>query len=188
MSVEQTLIERSGNKCELCGSPDDLSVYEVAPSDGSAEQSVLVCAHCKSQIENPETMDSNHFRCLNDSMWSPTPAVQVLSYRLLHALKGEGWPMDLLDMMYLDDDMKAWADAGLAQEDDREPTKDSNGTVLNEGDDVTLIKDLDVKGANFTAKRGTMVKNIHLTDNPLHIEGKVNGTQIVLVAAFLKKA
>lgn len=91
-------------------------------------------------------------------------------------------------MMYLDDDLKAWADAGLPAEDDREPTKDSNGTILNEGDDVTLIKDLDVKGAGFTAKRGTMVKNIHLTDNPLHIEGKVNGTQIVLVAAYLKKA
>ncbi len=189
MSVEQALMDRSGGKCELCGSEENLSVYEVAPSDGSEDQAVLLCGHCKSQIENPETMDANHFRCLNDSMWSPVPAVQVLSYRLLHALKGEGWPMDLLDMMYLDDDMKAWADAGLADEDDDTvPTKDSNGTILNEGDDVTLIKDLDVKGAGFTAKRGTLVKNIHLTDNPLHIEGKVNGTQIVLVAAFLKKA
>lgn len=190
MSLEQTLMERAGNKCELCGSTNDLSAFEVAPSDGSAEQAVLLCGNCKSQIENPDSMDANHFRCLNDSMWSPAPAVQVLSYRLLHQLKGEGWPVDLLDMMYLEDDIKTWADAGLADEDDEDvqPTKDSNGTVLQEGDDVTLIKDLDVKGANFTAKRGTLVKNIHLTDNPLHIEGKVNGTQIVLVAAFLKKA
>jgi protein PhnA len=60
--------------------------------------------------------------------------------------------------------------------------------VLLEGDNVTIIKDLEVKGAGFTAKRGTMVRGIHLTDNPLHIEGKVNGTQIVLVAAYLKKA
>jgi len=50
-----------------------------------------------------------------------------------------------------------------------------------------LIKDLDVKGAGFTAKRGTVVKNITLTDNPLHIEGRVNGVRIVLVADFLKK-
>ncbi|GAB6070429.1 alkylphosphonate utilization protein [Thiomicrorhabdus hydrogeniphila] len=190
MSVEQALISRSGNKCELCGAEHDLSVFEVAPSDGSEEQTVLVCGTCKSQMENPETIDVNHWRCLNDSMWSPTPAVQVLSYRMLHALRAEVWPQDLLDMMYLDDDMKAWADAGIIEEenDDTTPTKDSNGTILNEGDDVTLIKDLDVKGANFTAKRGTLVKGIHLTDNPLHIEGKVNGTQIVLVSAFLKKA
>jgi len=189
MSVEQALMSRSGNKCELCGAEHDLSVFEVAPSDGSAEQAVYVCGTCKSQMENPETIDANHWRCLNDSMWSPTPAVQVLSYRMLNALRAEGWPQDLLDMMYLDDEMKTWADAGLADEnDDTTPTKDSNGTILNEGDDVTLIKDLVVKGANFTAKRGTLVKGIHLTDNPLHIEGKVNGTQIVLVSAFLKKA
>ena len=189
MSLEKTLLERSGNKCELCGAEDNLTVLEVAPSDGSAEQAILVCATCHSQIENPETMDVNHWRCLNDSMWSPVPAVQVMSYRLLHALRAEGWPQDLLDMMYLEDDTKAWADAGLPDEDDETvPTKDSNGALLQEGDDVTLIKDLVVKGANFTAKRGTLVRNIHLTDNPLHIEGKVNGTQIVLVAAFLKKA
>ncbi len=189
MSIEQTLQERSGSKCELCGATDHLSVYEVPPSDGSADQAVLVCGTCKSQIESPDTMDANHWRCLNDSMWSPVPAVQVMAYRLLNALRAEGWPQDLLDMMYLEEETKAWADAGLPDDDDDAIVhKDSNGNTLQEGDDVTLIKDLDVKGAGFTAKRGTLVKNIHLTDNPLHIEGKVNGTQIVLVAAYLKKA
>lgn len=189
MSVEQTLQERSGHKCELCGSEEGLLALEVLPSDGSAEQSILVCTTCAEQIKNPETMDSNHWRCLNDSMWSPVPAVQVMAYRLLYQLRAEGWPQELLDMMYMEDDVRKWAEAGLPQDDDDvTPTKDSNGTILNEGDDVTLIKDLDVKGAGFTAKRGTLVKNIHLTDNPLHIEGKVNGTQIVLVAAYLKKA
>ena len=190
MSVEQALIARSGNKCELCGAEHELSVFEVTPSDGSEEQAILVCGTCKSQMEDHSTIDANHWRCLNDSMWSPILAVQVVSYRMLHTLRAEGWPQDLLDMMYLDDETKAWADAGITDEDDEDnvPTKDSNGAILNEGDDVTLIKDLDVKGANFTAKRGTLVRNIHLTSNPLHIEGKVNGTQIVLVAAFLKKA
>lgn len=188
MSLEQALIDRSGGKCELCGAEDHLSAYEVAPSDGSVDQAVLVCETCKSQIEAPETMDSNHWRCLNDSMWSAVPAVQVLSYRLLHALRAEGWPQDLLDMMYMEEDVQKWADAGIADEEEqREPTKDSNGTILNEGDDVTIVKDLDVKGANFTAKRGTTVKNIHLSENPLHIEGKVNGTTVVLVAAYMKK-
>ncbi|MBN2605734.1 MAG: PhnA domain-containing protein [Thiotrichales bacterium] len=189
MSVEQTLQERSGHKCELCGSEEGLQALEVTPSDSSAEQSILVCATCAEKIENPEKMDSNHWRCLNDSMWSPVPAVQVMAYRLLYQLRAEGWPQELLDMMYMEDDVRKWAEAGLPQDDeDVTPTKDSNGTILNEGDDVTLIKDLDVKGAGFTAKRGTLVKNIHLTNNPLHIEGKVNGTQIVLVAAYLKKA
>lgn len=73
-------------------------------------------------------------------------------------------------------------------EDTPEITVDSNGTVLNVGDSVTLIKDLVVKGGGFTAKRGTLVKNIALTSNPKHVEGRVNGTVIVLVAAFLKKA
>jgi len=188
MSIEQALNARSGGKCELCGAQNNLSVFEVPPSDGSEDQAVLICETCKSQINQPETMDSNHWRCLNDSMWSSTPAVQAISYRLLHSLRAEGWPQDLLDMMYMEEDVKTWADAGIIdEEDERKPTKDSNGNLLNEGDDVTIIKDLDVKGANFTAKRGTTVKNIHLTENPLHIEGKVNGTQVVLVAAFMKK-
>lgn len=113
-----------------------------------------------------------------------------MAWRQLKALSGKGevWAQDLLDMMYMEDEAKAWAEAGIADEDDDSvPTVDSNGAVLQEGDSVTLIKDLDVKGAGFTAKRGTLVKGIRLTNNPLHIEGKVNGVQIVLVAAYLKR-
>jgi protein PhnA len=66
--------------------------------------------------------------------------------------------------------------------------RDANGAILSAGDSVTLIKDLAVKGAGFTAKRGTIVRGISLTDNPLHIEGRVNGQRIVLVSAFLKKS
>ena len=92
-------------------------------------------------------------------------------------------------MLYLEDDTLAWAQQGLANGDDNDLVcKDSNGTILSAGDTVTLIKDLAVKGANFTAKRGTTVKNISLTDNPEQIEGKVNSTRIVLLSKFLKKA
>jgi protein PhnA len=57
------------------------------------------------------------------------------------------------------------------------------------GDTVTLIKDLNVKGAGFTAKRGTAVRNISLVpDNPEHIEGRVNGQQIVILTKFVKKS
>ena len=191
MSIEQTLKERSESKCELCGAESNLAVYEIPPNfDGTAEQAVLLCDTCTDQINNPDKVDANHWRRLNDSMWSQTPAVQVMAYRMLNRLSSEGWPQDLLDMLYLEDDVKAWADSGLenVSDDDTPPTKDSNGTVLNAGDTVTLIKDLVVKGAGFTAKRGTVVKNISLTDNPEHIEGRVNGTRIVLVSAYLKKA
>ncbi len=191
MSIEQTLQQRSDSKCELCGSESNLAVYEIPPDfDGSADQAVLLCDSCREQINHPDKVDANHWRCLNDSMWSQTPAVQVMAYRMLNRLSSEGWPQDLLDMLYLEDDVKAWADSGLesASDDDTPPTKDSNGTILNAGDTVTLIKDLVVKGAGFTAKRGTVVKNISLTDNPEHIEGRVNGTRIVLVSAYLKKA
>jgi len=190
MSVEQELSQRANSACELCGATSDLSVYEVAPSDSSAEQSILVCATCKGQIENPDTMDPNHWHCLNDSMWSTEPAVQVMAYRLLKRITAEGWPQDLLDTLYLEDEVQAWADADTGSEDTetREPTRDSNGAILEAGDTVVIIKDLDVKGAGFTAKRGTAVRNIALTDNPEQIEGRVNGTKIVLLSKFLKKS
>ncbi|MGL5679920.1 MAG: PhnA domain-containing protein [Plesiomonas shigelloides] len=192
MSIEQILQERSGSHCELCGSENNLSVYSIPHSaSDDADHSVLLCDTCRNQIENPETADQAHWRCLNDSMWSQVPAVQVMAWRQLKNLSHEVWAQDLLDMLYLDEETLAWAEAGVAatsSNDDTAPTLDSNGNVLQDGDSVTLIKDLVVKGANFTAKRGTMVKNISLTSNPEHIEGRVNGVQIVLVANFLKKA
>ncbi|HVJ43673.1 MAG TPA: alkylphosphonate utilization protein [Dongiaceae bacterium] len=68
-------------------------------------------------------------------------------------------------------------------------TKDSNGNILSEGDSVTLIKDLKVKGSSITLKRGTMVKNIHLTNDPEEIECRVEKVKgLVLKTCFLKKA
>ena len=66
--------------------------------------------------------------------------------------------------------------------------KDSNGTVLAEGDAVTLIKDLKVKGSSQTLQRGTLVKNIRLTNSPAEIEGRAGGSTMVLKTEFLKKA
>lgn len=68
-------------------------------------------------------------------------------------------------------------------------TRDSNGTVLGEGDSVTLIKDLKVKGTSMTLKRGTLVKGIHLTDDPAEVECRVEKVKgLVLRTEFLKKA
>lgn len=65
---------------------------------------------------------------------------------------------------------------------------DSNGTVLNEGDSVTVIKDLKVKGSSQTLKRGLLVKNIRLTDNPEEIEYRQGKSTMVLKTCFLKKS
>lgn len=79
----------------------------------------------------------------------------------------------------------------IPEENDAEATtiaKDSNGATLNEGDTVKLIKDLKVKGGGSTVlKRGTVVKNIRLTDNPEEVEGKIEKVVIVLKACFLQK-
>jgi len=186
MSVEQTLIDRSSKKCELCGNEEGLTVMEVAPSDGSAEQSILACGECAALLDHPE-QNPNHWRCLNDSMWSPAPAVQVTAYRILKKIAAEGWPQDMLEMLYLEPEVQEWAEEGLADE-NVEPTRDSNGNILVEGDSVSIIKDLPVKGAGFTAKQGTTVKNIKMAQgDPTHIQGRVNGTMIFLKTEFLKK-
>ncbi|WP_108804035.1 MULTISPECIES: alkylphosphonate utilization protein [unclassified Aquimarina] len=192
MSKLKELQDRSHTTCELCGATDNLSIYDIPESPNvGLDSSILTCSICKDQIENILTVDPNHWRCLNDSMWSQVPGVQVMAYRMLHRLKSEGWPQDLIDMLYLDDDTLAWAKA--TGEGDDESTKikhlDSNGALLNAGDSVVLIKDLNVKGANFTAKRGTAVRNISLVhDNPEHIEGKVSGQHIVILTKFVKKS
>jgi len=191
MSIEKELIARRGSKCELCGAIENIGVYEVASgSRPSVDNSILICGTCKSQIEIPETIDANHWRCLNESMWSTEPAVQVMAWRMLNRLKAEGWPQDLLDMLYLDEETLAWAQStGEGQnEEDIIRHVDCNGVQLQSGDSVVLIKDLDVRGATFTAKRGAAVRNIRLVeDNPEQIEGKVEGVQLVMLTKFVKK-
>ena len=190
MSLSKKLEVRSGLKCELCGSTTDLSAYEVQPSKGNEDGKIVICGNCNNQIENPDAVESNHWRCLNDSMWSEVPAVQVMAWRMLTRLKGEGWPQDLLDMLYLDEDTLAWAKAsGEGEtESDKLVHKDSNGVILETGDTVVLIKDLPVKGSSMVAKRGTAVRRISLVhENAEHIEGKVDGIQIVILTRFVKK-
>ena len=87
---------------------------QLPDSPAEVENHILICGTCKEQIEDPEKTDPNHWRCLNDSMWSTVPAVQVMAWRMLNRLKGEGWPQDLLDMMYMEEDQLAWAKAGQA--------------------------------------------------------------------------
>ena len=192
--INRKLHVRSNSTCELCTSPDKLETYNIPPvpeKGPELEQSILVCNTCKSQIENPETMDSNHWRCLNDSMWSEVPAVQIMAWRMLHRLKKFGWSQDLLDMMYLDEEALEWANKmGDGDEEDENKIihKDCNGNILQNGDSVVLIQDLKVKGGGFTAKRGEAVHRISLVhDNANHIEGRVGDQHIVILTQYVKK-
>jgi protein PhnA len=187
MTSESALLQRSGNQCECCKSTDNLNSYTLPDSQGQSDPEVLLCAVCKAQVDEEQAMDANHWRGLSDAMWSTESAVQVLSWRMLKRLESENWAQDLLEMLYLDEALQAWAEQGIAEVDDREPAYDSNGAELKAGDSVTIIKDLPVKGTSFVAKRGTAVRNISLTNNPEHIEGRVNGTRIVILTQYVKK-
>ncbi|KAB1067964.1 PhnA protein [Tamlana haliotis] len=191
MSVLQTLQERSNSTCELCAANDDLSQYTIPPSlNENVANDVLVCKTCLDQIEERVDMDPNHWRCLNDSMWNEHVAVQIMAWRMLQRLRNEGWPKDLVDMMYLDDEALALARATGEHEDEANKIihRDVNGVVLDNGDSVVLIKDLKVKGSSLVAKQGTAVRNIRLDrENDKYIEGKVGAQQIVIITDYVKK-
>jgi protein PhnA len=189
MNTEQALMQRSDSSCELCASPEQLVVFAVPPYDDvNHDQCVMTCVQCRDQLVAGSELDAKRWHILNDKMWSSIPAVQVLSYRLLKRLEAESWAQDLLDMLYLDEETQTWADAMDTSVDDDDPSLDSNGGQLFAGDTVVLVKDLDVKGASFIAKRGTVVRGISLTNNSEHIEGRVNGTRIVIISAYVKKS
>ena len=189
MVLRDAVLERSNQKCELCSSKNEVDVFTVSPKQGiDLSEVVAVCIDCKSQLTDLNELQPNHWRCLGESMWSEISAVQVVAWRMLNRLKSEGWPVDLLNILDLDEDTKSWAE--LSDSDNEVQVKhiDANGVQLLSGDAVVLIKDLKVKGAGFTAKRGTPVRNITLVqDNQDQIEGKVNGQKIVILTQYVKK-
>ncbi|MCD8404414.1 PhnA domain-containing protein [Tenacibaculum dicentrarchi] len=191
MGLLQDLEDRSGKQCELCASKENLSIYEVKPMQtGGVDGSLLACNTCIEQIEDAEKTVPNHWRCLNDSMWSEYRAVKVVAWRMLSRLRNEGWPQDLLDMLYLEDDDLRFAKESGDHLDESEKIihRDANGAILQAGDSVVLIKDLKVKGSSMVAKQGTAVRRISLDhENANYIEGKVGPTQIVIITDYVKK-
>jgi protein PhnA len=187
MNIEKELIKRSGGKCELSGATEDLQLYQILPTrKGGIDESILASKTLIDQIENPEKMDVNLWRCLNESMWSEHLPVQVVSWRMLSRLGNQ----ELLEQMYLEDDDLAWAKATAEGEEDENKVihRDSNGVILATGDAVVLIKDLKVKGSSMVAKQGTAVRNIRLDhENAEYIEGKVDGQTIVIITQYVKK-
>lgn len=191
MKLPEDLKARSNNSCELCTSTTELAVYEVPFSPESRRDAVLVaCDKCRAQLERKEALDPQHWQCLTTAMWSETPAVQVVSWRLLNRLRNETWAAEQLDMMYLDVELLAWAKASGDHENDDvvDLHLDSNGATLQNGDTVVLTKSLDVKGTSMNAKLGTVVKNIRLVENNTEqIEGKIEGQVIVILTKYVRK-
>jgi len=170
--------------CELCGCGQDVELVELPVSDASEEQSIYLCSNCNGQISSGE-LDENHFNCLNDAMWSETPAAKIMSYILWNKLGRQ----DMVEMMYLEEDELKLAEQAVNAEANKLVYKDANGVELKMGDSIVILKDLEVKGAGFTAKRGTTVTRISLAPGDAgHVEGRVNGTKIFIKTEFIKKA
>lgn len=191
MKLEDTLLARSAGQCELCRSAKPLSLYEVPHAEHHDEDScVMICDTCKMQIEKKAELDSAHWNCLQESMWSGVPGIQVLAWRMLNRLRNETWASESLDMLFLDEPTLAWAKATGDHESDASVDlhRDCNGQVLQNGDTVVLTKSLDVKGSTLNAKMGTVVKNIRLVeDNTGQIEGRIEGQTIVILTKYLRK-
>lgn len=109
--LAKDLVRRSRSTCELCEADGvKLNVFEVPPETDhvTADQCLFICATCLEQIENPKRMVSDHWRCLNNSIWSEVPAVQVMSARMLKRLKAEHWANELLEQAYFDEEVDTW--------------------------------------------------------------------------------
>jgi protein PhnA len=98
------------------------------------------------------------------------------------------------EFVYFDGSLYVCPDCGhefneedIAAAESADIAKDSNGVELLDGDSVTVIKDLKVKGSSMVIKRGTKVKSIRLTEYPEEVDCKVDGSSIVLKTCFLKK-
>ncbi len=117
-SFGKPLARRSGSKCELCGAAGvSLEIFEVPPvkAEPDQERCVFLCNICSGSIAAVRKKSTDHWRCLNEKVWSDIPAVKILSVMILREISGrQSWAGELLEDVYLDDDEETWAAAGLS--------------------------------------------------------------------------
>jgi protein PhnA len=191
MALNIQLQERSNLCCELCNKQDNgLSPYTVPPkNDENIDHQVVLCFQCKSQISDHDYSNTNYWRFLEGSIWSEVSAVQVLSYKILSNLTTEEWARDARESASLDEPLIAWANAESVLQSEKVIHKDSYGVVLESGDTVILTQNLNVKGTNYIAPKGTIVRKIRLVhENAEQVEGKINGDTLVILTKFVKKS
>lgn len=191
MSLNTQLESRSNGVCELCTeSSGGLFAYAVPPkNDDAIENQVVLCGSCHEQISSADYSNVHHWRCLEGSIWSEEPAVKVLSYKILGKISSEEWARDAMESAMLDESQLAWAEAEDALEAQKVVHKDSFGVVLQSGDTVVLTQNLNVKGTNYIAPKGTIVRKIKLVaENADQVEGKINGDTIVILTKYIRKS
>ncbi|MFN6378046.1 MAG: PhnA domain-containing protein [Flavobacteriales bacterium] len=182
--MNKELAERSFGNCEICGHHSATLGYILPPrTEDKVENKIALCSTCHSHL-NDTTGD--YFRTsVEGSIWSVEPAVQALSFRLLKKFENENWASTVISSIDLEESVTTWA---LDVSDPNAVHKDAFGSTLEAGDNVVLIQALDVKGTNFTASKGTVVKRIRLIqDNIDQIEGKINDQSIVILTKYTKK-
>ena len=183
--ISEELKDRCESLCELCVSQNAKVAYAVSPKNNdSIENEAALCDACLSEI-NSRTA-ALHWSCLAGSIWNEAQSVQALSYRILYGYKDEQWASEIMNSVELPEEVINWA---LSVYEIQEIHRDSNGKALANGDTVVLTQQLNVKGANFNAPKGTIVRKIRLVpENTEQIEGKINDQTIVILTKFVRKS
>ncbi|MEO8174149.1 MAG: PhnA domain-containing protein [Sediminibacterium sp.] len=184
MMLPNKLKERCEALCELCATDEAVNAYAVSPKNHDAiENEVAICSNCLSILEGKDP--GNHWQCLAGSIWNSEPAVQALSYRILYGVKDQSWASEIIESVEPDEAVINWA---ISVYEKKAIHTDSNGAELLSGDTVVLTQGLNVKGANFMAPKGTIVRKIRLVpDNTDQIEGKINEQTIVILTKYVRK-
>ena len=184
-TITAKLNERCEGTCELCTAEKAIAAFAVSPKNNDTiENEVALCDTCLSLLGDKNA--SQHWQCLAGSIWNTEPSVQALSYRVLYGNKGQEWADEILNSAVIDEDVMNWA---ISSYQVQEVHKDSNGTTLVNGDTVVLTQQLNVKGANFMAPKGAIVRKIRLVpDNTEQLEGRINDQTIVILTKFVRKS
>jgi protein PhnA len=112
-ALGKDLARRAKSKCELTGVGGvSLRAYEVPPvgPEPDIERTLLVSEACIEVLENPRKLKGREWQCLAETVWSEMPAIQVVAWRMLnHLAKNEDWARDVLEELFLDEEVEAWA-------------------------------------------------------------------------------
>jgi protein PhnA len=183
-SITPKLNERCEGICELCTAQKATIAFAVSPyNNDEVEHEVAICNRCNQTMEDKTA--HNYWQCLAGSIWNPAPAVQALSYRMLYSIQEQEWASEIVASAAVEEWVVNWA---LSIFNKAAVHVDSNGTALSNGDTVVLTQLLNVKGVNFMAPKGTVVKKIRLVPNePGQIEGKINEQTIVILTQYVRK-
>lgn len=184
MPISEKLADRNQALCELCNSKSASNEYLVSPKNEHVpENLVALCDDCYSKLD--KIQDDDYWRCLEGSIWNPEASVQALSYRILYLHKNKEWADSIIHSVELSESTINWAMSIFEVE---EGHIDAYGNKLENGDNVILTQALNVKGTNFSAAKGTVVKRIKLVPgNTGQIEGKINDQTIVILTKYVKK-